>query len=120
MKHSPLTLQVCGEYIDEFTKFLLDNPWLAPVIIATGTLFSGGTLTAALISATALATSIATGVLKDQQANSLRSGINEFHHSIFLDETAKYVTDRAYRCETIKVCNTLFRNSLSLSLFFHW
>ncbi len=108
-----MTLQVCGEYVDEFTKFLLDNPWLAPVIIATGTLFSGGTLTAALISATALATNIATAVLQEQQMNSFRSGINEFRHSIFLDETAKYVTDRAYRCETIKVCKTL---SLSLSL----
>lgn len=115
------TQEVCGEYIDETSKLLKDNPWLAGVIIAGAILalpFSGGASLTALGAGTVAIVGAAAGSAGATiQIGDAFEQLNGFRHdnisthiqSIFTDETARHVTDREYRYVACFIFRKAFR-----------
>jgi hypothetical protein len=95
--------EVCGEYIDEDKKRLLDTPGAIGAAVFFASIFAGPIGGAAAV---AVALGAAYGGVKNNVGAGVQSGINNKYTvngveksftSLYSDETARHVTDREYR-----------------------
>jgi hypothetical protein len=109
--------EVCGEYIDEASKFLKDNALLIDIALTIVSLLPGaGRLVGVAVKSgvrlgmkagtTAIEGALFFNDVQELTTSYSNSGINKAFASLFTDETARHVTDREYRCEKILVRTT--------------
>lgn len=99
--------EVCGQYIDESLKYFKDDPG-AKVGMAIGMALltvvtaGAGTAVVAVGAAVKVAVDISLRVaIHVTGANSGNDGVDKYFKSIFVDDTAKHVTDRDYRYDVV-------------------
>jgi hypothetical protein len=97
--------EVCGEYIDEDKRWILENKNLMGILFAASLIFPPLAVfvaaPAAVIGGFAVAgveNSVGAGTRSGIDNTYLVNGINRSFTSIYGDETARHVTDREYRC----------------------